>query len=144
MADGHGVELFDRLKSLGLPVGDYAVFGSAPLLVRGIIDSVGDLDVICRGTAWSQACEIGTSIDYAGVTLVSIDDGAITFGTTWGYGSFDIDELIDSSECIDGIPFVTLDHVLSYKRAAGRPKDLAHMALINRYLDETSRNAGRS
>ena len=35
--------IFDRLRELELPEQDYAVFGSAPLLIRGIIDSVDDL-----------------------------------------------------------------------------------------------------
>ena len=61
--DGHGAELFELLRSMKLPTGHYAVFGSGPLLVRGIIESVNDLDVICRGPAWSRACELGPLVD---------------------------------------------------------------------------------
>ena len=49
-----GNELFDLLRSLELPVGDYAIFGSGPLIVRGIIEATNDLDIICPG------CGVGT------------------------------------------------------------------------------------
>ena len=54
-APGCAAHLFGLLRGLGLPAGDYAVFGSGPLLVRGIIARAGDLDVICRGAAWEAA-----------------------------------------------------------------------------------------
>jgi hypothetical protein len=122
--------LLSRLLGLDLPVGDWALFGSGPLLVRGWIDEVGDLDVISRGPAWKQACELGRRSSLPdGNEIVTIGD-AITVGTTWAYGSFDIDELIDTAEMIDGVPCVTIDHVVAYKRIANRPKDRAHLAII--------------
>lgn len=126
---GHGLEILDELRSLSLPPGDFAVFGSGPLLVRGIIATVTDLDVICRGDAWEAAqtlCDTET-VEH-GVRVVS--SGGISFGTTWGLGSFDIDRLIDDAEWLDGLPFVALEHVVAYKRLAGRPKDQTHLALI--------------
>jgi hypothetical protein len=48
------------LRPLEFPRGDYAVFGSAPLLMRGIIDAVADLNLISRGPAWEEAMEKGT------------------------------------------------------------------------------------
>ena len=52
--------LLAELKNLRLACGDYAVFGSGPLLVRGIIPESNDLDVICRGEAWERVKQIGT------------------------------------------------------------------------------------
>ena len=63
-----GTELFDSLRSLGLPGGEYVVFGSGPLIVRGIIDAANDLDVVCRGAAWERACDVDEM-----VTLVEHD-----------------------------------------------------------------------
>lgn len=134
MADvDHGREILATLRDLRMPPGDYAVFGSAPLLVRGIIDSVGDLDVICRGAAWEHACRIGIPIEHGDATLMSVHDGAITFGRSWAYGTVDLDTLIDTADLIDGLPFVRLVHVLAYKRVAGRPKDLEHLSLVARH-----------
>jgi len=53
------ISLFDRVKRLNLPVGDFAIFGSGPLIVRGIIPGSNDLDIICRGKAWQKIKKIG-------------------------------------------------------------------------------------
>lgn len=121
--------LIDRLRSLALPAGDYAVFGSGPLIIRGIIEATNDLDVISRGPAWDRARQLGdlVHLEEHGVEVVSFDDGAITVGTSWAYGEFDIDQLIETAEIINGLPFVRLEHVVAYKEAAARPKDLVHL-----------------
>lgn len=125
-------DLIERLRSLDLPAGDYAVFGSGPLIVRGIIKAVNDLDVISRGAAWEYARSIGDLVylEEHDVEVVSFDDGSITVGTSWAYGDFDIDVLIDTAELIDGLPYVRLEHVVLYKEAAGRPKDRAHLRAL--------------
>ena len=53
------MSLFDSVKSLNLPVSDFAIFGSGPLIVRGIIPASNDLDIICRGQAWERVKAIG-------------------------------------------------------------------------------------
>lgn len=128
-------DLFAILRSVGLPVGEYAVFGSGPLLVRGIIDETGDLDVLCRGAAWEQVMAIGDRmlLEDLDVEVYSIAEGAVTFGDRWAIGSFDVDHLIDTAETFDGIPFVRLEHVAAYKRIARRPKDVVHLELLQAY-----------
>jgi hypothetical protein len=122
---------------LALPQGSYAVFGSGPLLLHGIIDSVNDLDVICLDPAWDAVREMGELVRLSpDVQIISVDGGALTFGRSWGYGSFDIAELISTAEEIDGTPCVRIEHVVAYKTIAGRPKDLEHLALIERSANE--------
>jgi hypothetical protein len=120
------------LRSLGLPGDDYAVFGSGPLIVRGIIEATNDLDVVSRGAAWKKACELGemVTLEEHDVDVVSVLDGAITIGTSWAYGNVDIDELIDTADIIDGLPFARIEHVAKYKKIAGRSKDLEHLRLL--------------
>ena len=126
------------VRDLDLPQGDYAIFGSGPLLVRGIIDQINDLDVICRGRAWDYAQVHGEPgyLEQFGVTIASMLNGRITFGTKWGIGDFDIDKLIDTADRIQGLQFVRLEHVIRYKELAGRPKDRVHLEAIERYLQE--------
>ena len=140
------VDLFDRLRSLALPPGDFAVFGSGPLIVRGIIEATNDLDVVSRGAAWERALQLGdlVSLEEHDVEVVSFNDGAITVGTSWAYGEFDIDHLIDSAEIIDGLPFVRLEHVVEYKEAAVRPEDLAHLRALAGYRADTDQSLGCS
>lgn len=124
--------LFDRLRMMNLPAGDYAVFGSGPLLVRGIIHSCNDLDVICRGAAW-QAVRVQGAIEFLpeyDIEIVTMLEGKLTFGTRWGIGDFDIDELIESAEIIDDLPFVRLEHVVAYKKTRASTKDVQHLEAL--------------
>lgn len=127
-------ELFDYVRNLDLPAGDFAVFGSGPLIIRGIVSGTNDLDVICRGDAWHRACATGkVSYDERyDVSLASHCNGRVTFGTSWGIGEFDVDKLIDTAEMIDGLSFVRLEHVLAYKKLRASHKDLLHLEQYER------------
>ena len=124
--------LFLHVKRLNLPIGDYAIFGSGPLIVRGVIAASNDLDIICRGAAWEQAKSIGTIefLEEYNVTIATICAGRISFGTQWGIGAFDIDDLIDEADQINGLPFVRLRHVISYKQIRDTPKDKSHLKAL--------------
>jgi hypothetical protein len=52
MAEGSAPSFFGTLRALDLPTTGYAVFGSGPLAVCGLIEEVHDLDVVARGAAW--------------------------------------------------------------------------------------------
>ena len=106
--------LFDSLRKLELPKGDYAVFGSGPLFIRGIITNISDLDIICRGSVWEKVKKVGAlqyNDDYD-VAIVTLNGGQVTFGNRWGIDNFDIGALIDDAEYIDKVPFVQLRHVV--------------------------------
>lgn len=127
--------LFDELKKLSLPEGEWAVFGSGPMWVRGIRES-SDIDVIARGAAWDWARangKIGVK-EGSGLDYVSFCDGDIEVYRAWYPGEWDIDALIDTAEMIDGIPFVRLEHVVAWKKVMGREKDAKDLALIEEYL----------
>ena len=119
-------------KSSDLPAGEFAIFESGPLIVRGVIPAANDLDIICRGAAWERAKSIGTveHLEEYSVTIAAICDGQISFGTEWGIGIFDVDDLIDDAELIGGLPFVQLRHVISYKMERASPKDLRHIEAL--------------
>lgn len=120
-----------ELIELDLPLGDWALFGSGPLLLRGWIDEIGDLDVLSRGPAWDKAKDVGTItfLPEDGNEIVEIGN-RITVGHNWPYGLFRIDELIDTAEILDGIPCVRLEHIVAYKELFGRPKDRKHLSII--------------
>ena len=125
--------LFEKLKALRLPASEYVIFGSGPLFAHGLLGEVRDIDVVARGPAWRRATELGqTLVGTEGDPVVRLEDGKIeVFG---GWMGWDIDALIDDAERIDRVPFARLEDVLAWKRAYGRPKDLDHVRLIERYL----------
>ena len=126
--------LFQYVRDLRLPADDYAIFGSGPMIIRGWISGANDLDIISRGEAWKIACNRGVvSYDERhDVSLASHCNGRVTFGTEWAIGKFDVDDLIDAAEIIDGLPFVQLRHVIAYKEIRASAKDLVHLELCRR------------
>jgi hypothetical protein len=126
--------LLVALRDLELPAGDYAVFGSAPLAMAGIIDDVGDLDVLCRGAAWEAVSQLAPAMELPehGVSVVSLLDGALTFGTTWAIGDIDPDAVIDGAVSVDGLSVARVEDVIAYKSASMRPKDVAHLEAVAR------------
>lgn len=124
--------LFDRLRQLNLPADGYAVFGSGPLAIRGIIPLSNDLDILCRQRVWEVISPIGT-IEFLpeyDVTVATLCAGTLSFGRKWGIGEFDADDLIDSAEIIDALPFVRIEHVIRYKRIRSSAKDLLHLEAL--------------
>ena len=137
MVDGSAARLLGKLRALKLPAGDYVIFGSGPLAVRGLIEDVRDLDVVARGAAWEKAKGLSlVHVAQGGDPIVRLEGGAVEiFG---GWLGWDIDVLIDGAEIIDGLPFARLEDVLAFKRFYGRPKDLEHVRLIERHLGGVS------
>ena len=133
MAEGSALSFFGKLRALDLPTADYAIFGSGPLAVRGLIEEVHDLDVVARGTAWEQAKGLAeVRIAPEGDPVVWLEGGTIEVFSGWL--GWDIDMLINNAQIIDGLPFARLEDVLAFKLSLGRPKDVAHARLIEGYL----------
>jgi hypothetical protein len=127
--------LIEKLKQLDLPAKDFAIFGSGPLWVRGIRTSK-DLDIIARGAAWEKAKKLGTVgiNDRDGTEKVTLANGQIEVYQSWYPGEWNIDALIDSTDSVEGLPFVKLEHVLEWKQRLGREKDVRDVALITEFL----------
>ena len=102
--------LLNLLSDYDLPEGDYAIFGSAPLMITGDIKSLNDLDVIIRPSAWPFHTEGEYRTEY------------IEFFDSWP--GFDVDDLIDNHTFMyKGVLFVEPKKVFEYKRNMARDKD---------------------
>jgi hypothetical protein len=130
------LELLNKLKSLNLPTNDYAVFGSGPMYPRGIKELSHDIDIVARGVAWESAAKLAQPVKTStGLNLVvELFNGEIEIFNGWMPGEWDIDELIDTAEMFDGIPYVTIDNVVKWKKIKNREKDIEHIRLIEEYL----------
>jgi hypothetical protein len=135
MTDFRQHPLFQKLLSFNLPPEDFAVFGSGPMFVHGLRAAIGDLNVIARGKAWQQAHALGQEqAAHSGLGKAILPVEGIQIYNAWGPGTWTADDLIDTSEVIDGIRFVTLDKVAYWKGLMGRPKDIEDVKAINDYL----------
>jgi len=129
-------QIFVKLNSLGLSVDDYAVFGSGPMFAHGIKDLGHDLDIIARGNAWRQACSTSSpQTAIFGGLVVNLFNGEIEIFDSWAPGDWDVNDLIDTAEIIEGIRFVTLENVVKWKRLMGREKDRIHIKMIEDHLN---------
>lgn len=129
-------ELIKKLLSLNLPRDDYSIFGSGPMSAHGIKELGHDIDIIARGDAWRCACSIEppvTSIMGNGL-VVNLFNKEIEVFDSWAPGDWNIDALIDGSELIEGIRFVSLHDVVKWKKLMKREKDFEHIRLIEDYL----------
>lgn len=115
-----------------MPVADFVVFGSGPLLAHGLKPAVHDLDVVARGAAWQRARTLGAPqpAPSGHGEMVELYDSSLQIFDAWVEPGWDVDRLIDEADLIDGLRFVALPIVLSWKRRSRRPKDLADIALI--------------
>jgi len=126
---------YKYLMSLGLPKEDYAIFGSGPLIKKGLKPLKNDLDVIARGLAWEKTTLLGHPIDtpFKRGKRVVLFNGRIEIYNEWISEKYDVNELIDEAEIINGIKFVALHKSLNYKKDLWRPKDIEDIRSIIDY-----------
>ena len=125
-------KLFNRLRELNLPHGEYAVFGSGPLAIRDIIECQ-DLDVIVTNELFSKLRQDSRFVTKRKDKDIYLDYDGIEIWCTWAPGEWDIEELIVGAETIDELPFVLLGFVIIFKIMHGREKDWEHLKLLGDY-----------
>lgn len=126
---------FEELKSINLPAGNLAVFGSGPMCVRGLRECQ-DLDVIVTEKVFNEYLQ---NLDWElkehnNSKYLKNKNLEIELWKNWALGDWNIQELIKDSEVINGIPFVKLEYVLKWKKINNLEKDLKDIKIIEDYL----------
>jgi hypothetical protein len=131
------VDIFAEVNALGLPLGQYVVFGAGPLAAHGIRET-NDVDLfvtpmlyqLLKADGWEEK-ELNNPP--GGVCLFR---GIYEADDTWRYGDYDPtpEAVISMADVMQGVPFAPLIEVSKWKRAFGRPKDAADVGLIERHL----------
>jgi hypothetical protein len=127
-------ELFQKIRDFNFPVGQFAVFGSGPMCIRGLREC-RDIDIILTEKLFArlqndpqwEAKRLHDGNDY-------LAHDEIELYKDWGPGEWDVGKLIREAEMIEGLPFVRLDEVIAWKTILGREKDIKDLQLINSYL----------
>lgn len=119
----------NELANLNLPKDQYAIFGSGPMGIRNLRE-VNDLDIIVKENLWSKLIKEYSLNEDKGCIQI----GQIEIFNNWSPWFNNINELIDSSEIINGFPFVRLDYVMEWKSKLGREKDFKDLSLIKNYI----------
>jgi len=133
-------ELLKRVKDLGLPLGEYAVFGSGPMGARGLRE-MHDIDLIVSDKIFDEySNKSGWIIKeiYGYRDWLKNDELEIEMGRDWHEG-WDVEKMIKEADMIDGLPFVQLDYLIRWKKFFGREKDLKDVELIENFLKDEKR-----
>jgi hypothetical protein len=127
-------QLFKKVKDLNLPLGKYALFGSAPMGIRNLKDC-HDADIIVAEDLWEEYKNKGWEIKNSPFNTIYLCKEEIELWKEWRPEEWNIRELIGGAEIIDGLPFVRLEKVVEWKKIYGREKDLRDIEVIENFLN---------
>ena len=127
-------ELIDKVKKLNFPLGKYALFGSAQMCLRGLRE--------CKNIDIIVTSDLYTKLKFEpiwNVAIVKSGSESLNFENIeifrdWKPGDWNIKELIDKAEKIEGVPFVRIENVLKWKQLMNREKDIKDIETIKNYL----------
>lgn len=111
---------FDKTK--------YRISTGAALVLHGIKETTNDIDVGCDSDVAKELLDKGYPVHVypEGYRKICFDESVDVF-ENWSPGETVI---------IDGQPVLTLDAIIEIKKALGREKDFADIALIEAYRNK--------
>lgn len=130
------MEIIKKIKELNLPKDSYVVIASAVLDILGI-RKADDIDIAVTKDTFEKLINDKKWKEEKrkeGVFLMN-DAFEISLNVLYGDYKASVEELLENSLIIDGIPFMNLYELIKFKTALGREKDKNDIELIKNYLD---------
>ncbi|MFA7314661.1 MAG: hypothetical protein WC025_01890 [Candidatus Magasanikbacteria bacterium] len=127
-------KLLEELKQLNLPTNKFAIFGSGPMAVRKIREAK-DIDVLVFPDILIEFAKNYPINDHNGNVVI----GNIELCKSCEPLTEKIEKLIETAEIIEGIPFVSLEYILQFKKKLNREKDKIDVELIENYLSKQNK-----
>jgi len=126
-------ELFESVRKLNLPIGKFILFGSAPIVVRGLREC-RDIDILVTEDVWEsyrnkpewKLKETPKGSEYW-------SHGDIELWKDWNPPLQNIEKVIKEADIINGLPFGRLEDVVKRKKIRGQEKDLKDIELIEEF-----------
>ena len=128
---------FAAVKALNLPIGEYAITSSGPLGIREVRE-IGDVDLIVSDRLWQEFLlkhELVTTGGFQKIIILPMID--VLCERSFPHrtaASPTVEQQIRDADIIDGLPFVSLPHVLYFKETMGREKDKLDVEAIHNLL----------
>ena len=128
------MNIIERIKKIGLPLGHYVIVGS------GVLDALGirparDIDIAVTPKLFRtiQASGEWEEEKRYGKIFLKQDGIDVIPELSWSEYPTTTEEAISSALIIDGVPFMNLEELKKFKTALGREKDKPDIALIENY-----------
>jgi hypothetical protein len=130
------LHIFQKIRQLGLPDGEYVIVGGGVLAALGLQEWNGDIDICVsaevfesfEGQGWKQE-------EAEGKMVLKHDD----YDLGVGFAEWSLEDLLADALEVRGIRFISPAKLLEWKRRMNRPKDEAHIALLEKYLKQPAR-----
>lgn len=130
------MNVFEKVLELGLPTDSYVVVAGGVLVALGLLDWDGDIDLAVTPEVFERYKSDGwEQDDWRGKLVLRRD----IYDIGVGFGEWSLEELQADAQWIQGVPFMSLDKLLQWKKQMGREKDLQHIALVQQYLARQAR-----
>jgi hypothetical protein len=128
------MRIAEKIAQLYLPAGSYVVFGSCVLEMSGI-RTARDIDIVVTPELFEEFKAKGDwrVVQHDGFETLEKDGFDLTISWDHPENLPNVEELVVDAEIVEGIPFVCLDRLASWKRQAGRDKDILDLELIQTY-----------
>jgi len=126
--------IFEKVKSLGLKLGEYVVISGGVLEAHGI-RKAGDCDLVVTDEVFEQMANDGWEIIFWNDKFILIKD-AFEAARDCNYNNYlpDTKKLILEADVINGCAFASISETIKYKKELGREKDKKDVELIEKYL----------
>lgn len=125
------MNIFNRINELNMPKDSYVVVGGGILVALGLLGWDEDIDICVAPDVYNHLKSSGWQEEkWEDISVLKHD--VYDIGTR--FGEWTAKDLLIDAMIINDIPFMNITKLLQWKREMGRPKDLRHVELIERYL----------
>ncbi|MFB6212754.1 MAG: hypothetical protein ABEI53_03005 [Candidatus Magasanikbacteria bacterium] len=127
------MNIFEKVKNLNLPEGEYVVVGSGVLGALGLRE-VNDIDILVSERLLKKFRNKegwGEERKFEEDKLFLNKDGIDIFSQlSWEDYSTTREEAIETARIINGVPFLNIEETIKFKEALGREKDKKDIELL--------------
>lgn len=122
----------EKVLCLGFEPGQCVVIGSAALVALKILPENADIDLAVSPEVYEKLRAMGWDEHAGHHGTPVLKHGEYDVGV--GFSQWSQEELLEDAFYLDGVPFISLEKLLIWKKTAGRAKDEEHIRLIEKYL----------
>lgn len=124
------LKYLDKLEEMNISKDDFVIYGSAPLVLRGLKEKNNDLDVLIKDSLWNKL-----AIKYKeNVKGDYIDVDGVSFARCKNDFFGNIDKTLNKVDIIDGYHIMNLQETIKWKEKTGVEKHINDAKRIRDYL----------